>query len=163
MSKLDEGSIGEEWLNNLLIEDFKSSEYVDIMNFARNCRIRGLLIVYNEADIGPYLRYYYYDDRSYIAKKYAFDPAALTELLILSKHTKIIKGVLKNRGIVVEFNLKDKFGRTTKGYVLIEIDGKGSLKKAEELANKICELIEKNDSKALKSRIEGVFREYCEG
>ena len=144
------------------IEELRNPERLDIDEYAKKCRIIGFLIVSNTLKLGPKIIYYYYNNESYLAKKLSFDPAALTEVLILAKHTKFIKGIYKNKALVQKVDMVDEMNRSTFGFILIELSGRGSVRKAQLLAERLEEFLGKNmNDKNLKKKIERTFSEIC--
>ena len=147
---------------DLSIEDSLHNEPLElnIEDFALKYKVHGLIIVFNDANLGAITKFYYYSNKSYMAKKFAFNPGALTELLILSKHTEIIQGVYKSKGLIKTFKMKDEFGRETLGYIFMEVSSRASIRKLSKIMEKLAQKIEQelsngnNDPQKLKEKIE---------
>ncbi|MGQ4891755.1 MAG: hypothetical protein ACP6IP_04610 [Candidatus Njordarchaeia archaeon] len=144
------------------IGNLKEPERLEVDEFAKKCRVMGILIVSNTVELGPVIDYYYYDKGSYLAKKLAFDPAALTEVLILAKHTKFIRGIYKNKALVQQIDMKDEMDRKTFGYILIELDPRGSIRKAEKIAERLKDVFEKKSRGVnIRKEIEKALIDLC--
>jgi len=153
--KTIEDAIGET------IENEVKPQLLDIESFAEKYKILGLIIAFNHYKVGVYTKYYYYGEKSYLAKKSAFDPGHLIELLILSKHTEVIQGIYKSKGLIKTFKMKDGMGRDTLGYVLIEASNRAPVRKLKKIMEKLSQKIEsvlmnekQIDPETLKKRIE---------
>ncbi len=152
----------ETFIEDLSMNDNSHTEplALDIEGFALKYKVQGVIIVFNDANLGAVTKFYYYNNKSYMAKKFAFNPGALTELLILSKHTEIIQGIYKSKGLIKTFKMKDDFGRETLGYIFMEVSSRASIRKLSKIMEKLAQKIEQdfqngtNDFKKLKEKIE---------